>query len=183
MRKPDVVRPVAGEIHELLHSPYPETRRWATCVLLRIDRFREDVTASARVMLSDGGGGPVATESRSKVLYHLATNSVVLHECRDLVVGALSDEDLIVVDAALECVRKDAESYSLDDAVTVRRLIEICRTNRGSMQGDSLDALSRVTPRLRAIVAQGLSTVTVLPGNEQRFAAAVEATSRREDDG
>ncbi|MCY3015780.1 MAG: hypothetical protein NT171_13975 [Planctomycetota bacterium] len=110
-------------------------------------------------------------------------NSLVLHECRDLVVCALSDEDLIVVDAALECVRKDAETSSLDDAVTVRRLIEICRTNRGNMQGDSLDALSRITPRLRATVAQGLSTVTVLPGNEKRFAAAVESTSRREDVG
>jgi hypothetical protein len=32
-------------------------------------------------------------------------------------------------------------------------------------------------------VANGLSTVRVLPGNEKRFAAAVEAASRREDEG
>jgi hypothetical protein len=83
----------------------------------------------------------------------------------------------------VECLKRDAETYPLDDAAAVSRLIEICRTNRGSMQGDSLDALSRVTPRLRATVAQGLSTVTVLPGNEKRFAAAVEAASRREDEG
>lgn len=107
----------------------------------------------------------------------------MLHECRDLVFCALSDEVLIVVDAALECLQKDAKTHPLDDAATVRRVIEICRTNRGSVQGDSLDALSRVTLRLRATVAQGLSTVTVLPGNEKRFAAAVEAASRREDEG
>jgi tetratricopeptide (TPR) repeat protein len=183
MRKPEVVRPVAEDVRKLLDSPYSETRCWATCVLLRVDRFREDATASARVMLSDGRNDAGATESRSKVLYHLVTNPFVLHECRDLVVRALSDHDIIVVDAAVECLKRDAETYPLDDAAAVSRLIEICRTNRGSMQGDSLDALSRVTPRLRATVAQGLSTVTVLPGNEKRFAAAVEVASRREDEG
>jgi len=183
MRKPEIVRPVAEEIRKLLASPHPETRRWATCVLLRVDRFREEATASAQVMLSDVRNDQGATESRSKVLYHLVTNPFVLHECRDLVVRALSDHDIIVVDAAVECLKRDAETYPLDDAAAVSRLIEICRTNRGSMQGDSLDALSRVTPRLRATVAQGLSTVTVLPGNEKRFAAAVEATGRREDEG
>jgi hypothetical protein len=183
MRKPEIVRPVAEEIRKLLASPHPETRRWATCVLLRIDRFREDVTASARRMLSDKGRDAVATESRSKVLYHLVTNPFVLHECRDLVVQALSDEDNIVVDAAGGCLDKDTESYPLDDDAAVVRVLELCHTNHGGWQSHSLDALSRVTPRLRATVAQGLSTVTVLPGNEKRFAKAVEATSRREDEG
>lgn len=45
-----------------------------TCVLLEIDRYRENATASAQVMLSDKGKDDIATESRSKVLYHLVKN-------------------------------------------------------------------------------------------------------------
>ena len=183
MRKPEIVRPVAEDIRKLLDSPYPETRRWATCVLLRIDRFREEVTASTKKMLAHKGKDNDATENRSKVLYHLVSNPFVLHECHDLVVRSLTDEEIIVVDAAVGCVQKEVESHPLDDAACVIRLLEICRTNRGSLQSDSLEALSRVTPHLRATVANGLSTVRVLPGNEKRFAAAVEAASRREDEG
>jgi len=183
MRKPETVRPVSDKIHELLDSPYPETRRWATCVLLEIDRYREDATASAQVMLSDKGKDDIATENRSKVLYHLVKNPVVLQECRDLVVDCLSDKSDGVIQAAVCAIDKDTESHPLDDDAAVARLLELCHTNHGGWQSHSLDALSRVTPRLRPTVAQGLSTVTVLPGNEKRFANAVEATSRREDEG
>ena len=183
MRKPESVRPVADQIHDLLRSPYPETRRWATCVLLEIDRYRQDATTSARAILGDAERSDVARASRSKVLYHLVENPFVLHECRDLVVRNLFDEYVGVVQAAVYAIDKDTESYPLDDDVAVERLLELCRTNHGGYQSHSLDALSRVTPRLRATVANGLSTVTVLPGNEKRFAAAVEATSRREDEG
>ena len=79
MRKPEIVRLVSDKIHELLDSPYPETRRWATCVLLEIDRYRQDATSSAQVMLSDKGKDDIATENRSKVLYHLVKNPI----CQD----------------------------------------------------------------------------------------------------
>jgi hypothetical protein len=183
MRKPEIVRPVSDTIHELLDSPYPETRRWATCVLLEIDRYRQDATSSAQSMLSDKGKDDIATENRSKVLYHLAKNPAVLGECRDLVIQNLSDEYEGVIQAAVYAIDRDTQSNPLDNDAAVVRLLELCHTNHGGWQSHSLDALSRVTPRLRATVAQGLSTVTVLPGNEKRFAAAVEATSRREDEG
>jgi fructose-1-phosphate kinase PfkB-like protein len=47
MRKPDLVRPVAGEIHELLQSPYPETRRWAICVLPSMPMMCETPASSS----------------------------------------------------------------------------------------------------------------------------------------
>ena len=183
MRKPEIVRPVAEEIRKLLGSPHPETRRWATCVLLEIDRYRQEATASARAMLADKAQSDHARASRSKVLYHLAKNPAVLHQCFDLVAQSLSDDYEGVIQAAVCAIDEDTESHPLNDDTTVARLLELCRTNHGGLQSHSLDALSRVTPRLRATVAQGLVTVTVLPGNEIRFAAAVEATSRREDEG
>jgi len=183
MRKPEIVRPVGEEIHELLGSPYPETRCWATCVLLRIDQFRGDVAASARTMLSDQRKDDVATENRSTVLYHLVKNPLVLHECHDLVVQALSADDRIVIHAAVDCIAKESELTPLDDEAAVDRLLELCRTNNIGWQSRALVALSRVTARLRPRVSLGLATVGCLPLNEKVYAAAVEATSRQEDDG
>lgn len=172
MRKPDVVRPVAGEIHKLLQSPFPETRLWATCVLLRLDLFRGDLALAVRSLLTEDQHDGVAT-----VLYHLVTNPIVLHESHDLVVSALADDDRVVIHAAVDCIAKESELMPLDDEAAVGRLLELCRTNNIGWQSRALEALSRVTPRLRARVANGLSAVTVLPGNEKRFANAVEATS------
>jgi hypothetical protein len=183
MRKPEIVRPVAEEIRKLLGSPHAETRRWATCVLLEIDYFPQDATASARAMLADKAQSDEARASRSKVLYHLAKNPAVLHGCFDLVAQSLFDDYEGVIQAAVYAIDKDTETHPLNDDTTVARLLELCRTNHGGWQSHSLDALSRVAPRLRPTVAQGLSTVTVLPGNENRFSAAVEATSHREDEG
>ena len=183
MRKPEIVRPVAEDVRKLLDSPYSETRCWATCVLLRIGGFREDVTASTRTMLAGNQNDAEATENRSTVLYHLIHNPPILLACHDLVVQSLFDENRIVIHAALGCIEKESESTPLDDEGAVDRLLELCRTNNLGWQLQALEALSRVTPHLRATVAQGLSTVTVLPGNEKRFAAAVEAASRREDEG
>lgn len=183
MRKPDLVRPVAGEIRELLQSPYPETRRWAICVLIEIDCYRQDAISTARAMLSGKGTDQNATEDRRKVLYHLVKNPVILHECRDLVVQCLSDEQESVVEAAVCAIDKQTEIHPLDDDAAVARLLGLCRTNHVGWQGHSLDALSRVVPRLRVPVARGLSTVMVLPGNEKRFENAVEVTTRRDDEG
>ena len=183
MRKPEIVRLVSDKIHELLDSPYPETRRWATCVLLEIDRYRQDATSSAQVMLSDKGKDDIATENRSKVLYHLVKNPIVLRECHDLVVQSLSDDDHVVIHAAVGCIAKESELTPLDDKVAVDRLLELCRTNNIGWQSDALVALSRVTPRLRSRVSLGLATVECLPLNEKEYAAAIEATSRREDEG
>jgi len=183
MRKPEIVRPLGEEIHELLGSPYPETRCWATCVLLRIDQFRGDVAASARTILSDKGKDAEAMENRSSVLYHLIGNSPILHECHDLVVQALSDDDHIVIHAAVDCIAKESELTPLDDEAAVDRLLELCRTNNIGWQSRALAALSRVTPRLRARVSVGLATVECRPLNEKEYASAVEATSRREDEG
>ena len=183
MRKPEIVRPVAEEIRKLLGSPHPETRRWATCVLLEIDRYRQDATSSAQWMLSDQGKDDIATENRSKVPYHLVKNPIVLRELHDLVVQSLSDDDHVVIHAAVGCMAKESESTPLDDEVAVDRLLELCRTNNIGWQSDALVALSRVTPRLRSRVSLGLATVECLPLNENEYAAAVEATSRREDEG
>lgn len=183
MRKPEIVRPVAEDIRKLLASPSSETRCWATCVLLRIGGFRGEVTASTRTMLAGDPNDAEATEHRSTVLYHLIHNPPILLACHDLVVQSLFDGNVIVIHAALGCIDKESESTPLDDDVAVTRLLELCRTNNGGWQSHSLEALSRVTPRLRATVANGLATARVLPGNEKRFAAAVEATSRREDEG
>jgi len=183
MRKPEIVRPVSDKIHELLDSPHPETRRWATCVLLEIDRYRQDATSSAQWMLSDKGKDDIATENRSKVLYHLVKNPIVLRELHDLVVQSLSDDDHVVIHAAVGCIAKESELTPLDDEIAVDRLLELCRTNNIGWQSDALVALSRVTPRLRSRVSLGLATVECLPLNEKEYAAAVEATSRREDAG
>ena len=181
MRKPEIVRPVSDKIHELLDSPYPETRCWATCVLLRIGRFREDVTASARKMLADMGKDAEATDNRSSVLYHLIHSPPVLLACHDLVVQSLSDDDHVVIHAAVGCIAKESKLTPLDDEIAVDRLLELCRTNNIGWQSDALVALSRVTPRLRSRVSLGLATVECLPLNEKEYAAAIEATSRRED--
>jgi len=178
MRKPDLVRPVAGEIHELLRSPYPETRRWAICVLLRLDLFRGDLAQAVRSELAGDRHDGVAT-----VLYHLVQNPIVLHESHDLVVRALSDDDHVVIHAAVDCIAKESESTPLDDDAAVDRLLELCRTNNIGWQSKALQALSRVTPRLRAGVSQSLATVNCLPHNEKAYATAVEATSRREGEG
>lgn len=84
MRKPELIRPLANDFRAMLGSPHPETRRWATCVLLRLDLFREDLIASVRSILSDTASGDNATESRSKILSHLIKNPEVLHASRDL---------------------------------------------------------------------------------------------------
>jgi hypothetical protein len=183
MRKPETVRPVAESIHELLKSPYPETRRWATCVLLEVDCCRQAATLSAKAMLSDKRNDGIATESRSKILYHLVKNPIALRDCHDLVVQALSDDDRVVIHAAVGCVAKESELTPLDDEVAVDRLLELCRTNNIGWQSGALVALSRVTPRLRARVSLGLTTVGCLPLNEREYASAVEATGRREDEG
>ncbi len=183
MRKPEIVRPVAEDVRKLLDSPYSETRCWATCVLLEIDRYRQDATSSAQWMLSDKGKDDIATENRSKVLYHLGKNPIVLRELHDLVVQSLSDDDHVVIHAAVGCMAKESELTPLDDEIAVDRLLELCRTNNIGWQSDALVALSRVTPRLRTRVSQGLATVVCLPLNEKEYAAAVEAASRREDAG
>jgi hypothetical protein len=182
-RKPDAVLSVASDALELLDSRYPENRLWSTCILTHLRVHRDETVRSAQSILSDPRSTWAARTSRSQLLYAMTKNADVIHDCHDLVVRQLSDADPVVIHAAVDCMQAESVRYPLDDDKAVTRLLELCQSNNLGWQRQAFDTLSQVTPRLRATVAQGLSTVTVLPGNEKRFAAAVEATGRREDEG